>query len=578
MTFATAGAAFATIICGFVAYNLTKIPYMLRTTNDANGGTRGDLYRYMASPSLRLKLPVAAPMAFVLPHLIGMVVQEIVLVFVLTGTTSLRATTWPLALVAAANMLHTWPWRLGLGHFPPSKGCKINGFFLLGGSMVAAAALVVTWLGWCSGTSVSSSSDGSGVDGTCEDRLRPPFLVHAVIVNCAPLLDVLVIVSRCTAGRHAPRCCLATRWFHFASNMNDQCIDPMKEKLCGACKKSGFWYYGQHHGFTGTKGSNRIHAYGRCCCCCSLRPGLEDQTSGVHRPPVAWASDQPQEHLSMQEYATQFVATGKGGVPSGCPYSGKYRAADGGGNAQACPWVGQGGHHYAVNVPAGRRLDPSRWPDAKRVVDELILRWKPAALEGTVARGGNGGGGGGGWSVTTSVDHSARLSSSSSSSSSSSPYTSIRIGSEVFWVVEAEGTKLRLAVPYAADPTPSREMLDRAFATTAAATTVALACLDPLPFVAAPNNINSLACYIATLAIHEFFWTDSGLRGEAHGGSPWVNLADSFLDLQCLYGLTTQATDRIRLFEGEKLKPDAFADPRMARINCVAAMPLQQCQ
>ena len=57
-----------------------------------------------------------------------------------------------------------------------------------------------------------------------------------------------------------------------------------------------------------------------------------------------------------------------------------------------------------------------------------------------------------------------------------------------------------------------------------------------------------------------------------------MNLADSFLDLQCLYGLTTQATDRIRLFEGEKLKPDAFADPRMARINCVAAMPLQQCQ
>ena len=54
-----------------------------------------------------------------------------------------------------------------------------------------------------------------------------------------------------------------------------------------------------------------------------------------------------------------------------------------------------------------------------------------------------------------------------------------------------------------------------------------------------------------------------------------MNLADSFLDLQCLYGLTTQATDRIRLFEGGKLKPDAFADPRMARINCVAAMPLQ---
>ena len=33
--------------------------------------------------------------------------------------------------------------------------------------------------------------------------------------------------------------------------------------------------------------------------------------------------------------------------------------------------------------------------------------------------------------------------------------------------------------------------------------------MKPREFQAAPNEINSLACYLATIAIHEFFWTAS---------------------------------------------------------------------
>jgi len=105
------------------------------------------------------------------------------------------------------------------------------------------------------------------------------------------------------------------------------------------------------------------------CCCISEGAGVLAVLWELDTPP-RYIFDEDADTpvlLTFQEYLAR-VETGKVPVP---PYSGKYRAIDGGGNQRIFPWIGQGGRGYAMNEPfqALRNL-----PSADEVVRLLYKR------------------------------------------------------------------------------------------------------------------------------------------------------------------------------------------------------------
>jgi len=85
------------------------------------------------------------------------------------------------------------------------------------------------------------------------------------------------------------------------------------------------------------------------CCCISEGAGVLAVLWELDTPP-RYIFDEDADTpalLTFQEYLAR-VETGKVPVP---PYSGKYRAIDGGGNQRIFPWIGQGGRGYAMNEP-----------------------------------------------------------------------------------------------------------------------------------------------------------------------------------------------------------------------------------
>eukprot|EP00732_Lithocolla_globosa_P000857 Lithocolla_globosa_v1_NODE_336_length_4409_cov_89.919844.p1 type:complete len:1363 gc:universal NODE_336_length_4409_cov_89.919844:300-4388(+) len=87
-------------------------------------------------------------------------------------------------------------------------------------------------------------------------------------------------------------------------------------------------------------------------------------------------------------------------------------------------------------------------------------------------------------------------------------------------------------------------------------------------FSPAPNYTNSLPPWIAFVAIHDFFRSDTG-RGEDGDGieHPTWNVHSSYLDQQVLYGFNEKTAKMIRTFKDGKLKPDAIADQRLTRLR-----------
>lgn len=75
------------------------------------------------------------------------------------------------------------------------------------------------------------------------------------------------------------------------------------------------------------------------------------------------------------------------------------------------------------------------------------------------------------------------------------------------------------------------------------------------PFRPHPNRNSSIIFYWASLVIHDLFQTDH----ENFANSK----TSSYLDLSTLYGDTWEDQEKIRTFEGGKLKPDCFSEGRL---------------
>jgi hypothetical protein len=75
-------------------------------------------------------------------------------------------------------------------------------------------------------------------------------------------------------------------------------------------------------------------------------------------------------------------------------------------------------------------------------------------------------------------------------------------------------------------------------------------------FVPHPNNVNVVLFYLATLITHDLFYSDPL--------DPTRNLTTHYLDLSPLYGRNQNEQDGVRLRRDGLLKPDAFADLRLA--------------
>jgi len=186
-----------------------------------------------------------------------------------------------------------------------------------------------------------------------------------------------------------------------------------------------------------------------CCCGClvGLQPGIMVTTVLLPTPP-SFLFDEDADVAYLMTFE-EYVAKKKDTFP---PYSGKYRAIDGGGNHPQYTFIGQGYRGSAKAEPF-TILDPSVMPDPYVMQKELQMR--------------------------------------------------------------AKGQ-----------------------------------------FGKSPWGQNSLACFFANIAIHEFFRSATG-RSSAHTNKidkPWVNLHSGYLDLQTLYGFNKDLADSIRTFSGGKLK------------------------
>ncbi|KAI6364264.1 hypothetical protein MCOR08_006210 [Pyricularia oryzae] len=71
-----------------------------------------------------------------------------------------------------------------------------------------------------------------------------------------------------------------------------------------------------------------------------------------------------------------------------------------------------------------------------------------------------------------------------------------------------------------------------------------------------PNNVSSILWYWATIIIHDIFWTDPRDIN--------TNKSSSYLDLAPLYGNSQEMQDSIRTFKDGRMKPDCYADKRLA--------------
>ena len=86
-------------------------------------------------------------------------------------------------------------------------------------------------------------------------------------------------------------------------------------------------------------------------------------------------------------------------------------------------------------------------------------------------------------------------------------------------------------------------------------------------FKAAPNKVNALSCYFATIVIHDFFRSDTGRGKVGDTDRPWMNLHSSYLDMQPLYGYDETTSKGMRTFEGGKIHTDKIADNRLGRLR-----------
>jgi prostaglandin-endoperoxide synthase 2 len=92
-------------------------------------------------------------------------------------------------------------------------------------------------------------------------------------------------------------------------------------------------------------------------------------------------------------------------------------------------------------------------------------------------------------------------------------------------------------------------------------------------FKPCPRGANALLVYVALLATHEFFRSDTG-RGEDGDGMhrEWVNAHSSFLDLQSLYGSSPEEAKGARSFKDGKLKLDCVGERRLLRLPVMRAI------
>lgn len=82
-------------------------------------------------------------------------------------------------------------------------------------------------------------------------------------------------------------------------------------------------------------------------------------------------------------------------------------------------------------------------------------------------------------------------------------------------------------------------------------------------FHPAIHDTNSLATWLANVAIHELF--RSGNNTKRYGfDRPWVNMHSSYLDLQVLYGYNQATMEKTRSYQDGKLK--SYAEDRLNRI------------
>ncbi|THC88806.1 hypothetical protein EYZ11_011744 [Aspergillus tanneri] len=81
-----------------------------------------------------------------------------------------------------------------------------------------------------------------------------------------------------------------------------------------------------------------------------------------------------------------------------------------------------------------------------------------------------------------------------------------------------------------------------------------------------PNKVSSIFFTWASLIIHDIFQTDP--RDENK------NKTSSYLDLSILYGDVQEEQDMIRTFEGGRLKPDCFSEPRLQALPAACGVIL----
>eukprot|EP00732_Lithocolla_globosa_P002500 Lithocolla_globosa_v1_NODE_1657_length_2415_cov_8.404661.p1 type:complete len:671 gc:universal NODE_1657_length_2415_cov_8.404661:354-2366(+) len=332
-----------------------------------------------------------------------------------------------------------------------------------------------------------------------------------------------------------------------------------------------------------------------CCCCCSLRPIVDQFAQGIPRPP-RYVLQPKGQAISWGDYVRHHQGDAF--------YSGPMRALSGGGLAAGADTAicGQAGHPYAYTCDPDRQQQLRSWAHLPPRASFCIVLPPPADAQETLKQ--------------TQKAYQALLAEVAANNPDLSP-VQIRcwpsLGPTQLELMKAElaATERRffysLAHPYDLEKwlkktgfshrvhhisaVMSSLDLSQAQYDGLAASASLPDCPMPDPaelvrdlllrnkFVSVKDanaeslDMNLVVPSLAALVAHELFRGNSVPSPEAKGlMMDHVNLASSTLDLQCLYGSSTDEMRSIREGQDGKLKPNAFCEDRLLRKENVQAL------